>query len=100
MSNADRIATAPADLELQTVPNYKATAKKYGVVRTTLMKRYTEKTVSNQEATTAYRQTLNARQKNVLLGHIQRLVTRGTPPTPTIVKNFAKEIYGDWLRKY
>ena len=54
MSNADRIAAALADLESQAVPNYKATAKKHGVVRTTLMRRYTGKTVSNQEATTEY----------------------------------------------
>ena len=82
MSKADRIAAALADLELQAVPNYKATAKKHGVVRTTLMRRYTGKTVSNQEATTKHRQALNASQEDVLLGHIQRLVTRGTPPTP------------------
>ena len=99
MSNADRIAAALADLESQAVPNYKATAKKYGVVRTTLMRRYTGKTVSNQEATTEHRQALNASQENVLLGHIQRLVTRGTPPTPAIVKNFAEEIYGGRLGK-
>ena len=93
MSNADRIAAALADLELQAVPNYKATAKKHGVVRTTLMR------VSNQEATTEHRQALNASQEDVLLRHIQRLVTSGTPPTPAIVKNFAEEIYEGRLGK-
>ncbi len=84
MSNTDRIAAAPADLESQAIPNYSATAKRHGVVRTTLMRRYTGKTVSNHEATTEHRQALNATQENILLGHIQRLVTRDTPPTPAI----------------
>ena len=97
MSNADRIAAALADLESQVVPNYSATAKKHGVVRTTLMRRYTGKTVSNHEATTEHRQALNATQEKVLLEHVQRLVTRGTPPTPAIVRNFAEEIYGGRL---
>ena len=97
MSNADRIAAALADLESQAIPNYSATAKRHGVVRTTLMRRFTGKTVSNHEATTEHRQALNAIQENMLLGHIQRLVTRGTPPTPAIVRNFAEEIYGSRL---
>ncbi len=63
ISNADRIAAALADLKLQVVPNYSATAKKHGVVRTTLMRRYTRKTVSNHEATMEHRQVLNATQK-------------------------------------
>ena len=94
MSNADRIAAALADLESQAVPNYKATAKKYEVVRTTLMRRYTGKTVSNQEATTEHRQALNASQEDVLLGHIQRLVTRDTPPTLAILKTLLKRYMG------
>ena len=47
MSKADQIAAALADLESQVVSNYKATAKKHGVVRTILMRRYTGETVSN-----------------------------------------------------
>ena len=94
MSNADRIAAALADLKSQVVPNYKATAKRHGVV---LMRRYTGKTVLNYEATTEHRQALNASQEYVLLAHIQRLVTRDTPPIPAIVKNFAEEIYGGRL---
>ncbi len=75
MSNNNRIAAALADLESQVVPNYSTTAKKHGVVRTTLMRRFTGKTVSNYEATTEYRQAFNIAQEKVLLGHIQRLVT-------------------------
>ena len=36
MRNIDRIPEAIADLESQVVPNIKATAEKYGVVRKTL----------------------------------------------------------------
>ncbi len=94
MSNADRIAAALADLESQLVSNYSATAKKHGVVRTMLMRRYIGKTVSNHEATTEHRQALNATQEKVQLEHVQRLVTCGTASTPAMVRNFAEEIYG------
>lgn len=97
MGNNGRIAAALTDLELQVVPNYSATARKHGVVRTTLMRRFTGKTVSSHEATTERRQALNIAQEKVLVGHIQRLVTRGTPPTPVLVRNFAEEIYGSRL---
>lgn len=74
MSHNDRIEAALADLESQEVPNYSMTAKKHRVVRTTLMRRFTGKTVSNHEANTESRQALNFAQEKVLLGHIQRLV--------------------------
>ncbi len=99
MSNADQIAAALADLESQLVPNHSVTAKKHGVVRTTLMRRYIGKTVSNHEVTTEHRQALNATQEKILLEHVQWLVTRGTPSTPAIVRNFAEEIYRGRLRK-
>ncbi len=99
MGNADRIAAALAYLELQAVPNYKVTAKKHGVVPTTLMRRFTGKTVSNHKAITEHRQALNAAQEKYLIGHIQWLVTRGTPPTPVIGRNFAEEMYSGRLGK-
>ena len=58
MSNSDRIAAAFADLESQVVPNYSTTAMKHGVVRTTVMRRFTGKTVSNYEAATEHRHAL------------------------------------------
>lgn len=93
MSNADWIAAALADLELQAILNYIATAKKHGVVCTTLMRRYTGKKVSNHEATMEHRQALNETQEDVFLGQIQRLVTRDTSPTPAIVRNFAEKMF-------
>ena len=52
-----------------------------------------------QRGNNRHGQALNASQEKFLLGHIQRLVTRGTPPTPAIVKNLAEEIYGGRLGK-
>ena len=54
------------------------------------MRRFTGKTVSNYEANTEYRQALNIAQEKVLLGHIQRLVTRGT----TSNTNVSQELCG------
>ncbi len=78
MSHKDRIEAALADLESQEVPNYSMTAKKHGVVRTTLMRRFTGKTVSNHEANTESRQALNFAQEKVLLGHIHSWYTSHT----------------------
>lgn len=90
MSKSDRIAAALAGLESQVVSNYPTTAKKHGVVRAPLLGRFTGKTDLKYEATTEHRQALNIAQEEVLLGHIQRLVTRGIPSTPTFVRNFAE----------
>lgn len=57
MGNTNRIAAVLADLESQVAPNYSATAKKHGVARTNLMRRFTE-------ATTEHRQGLNIAQEN------------------------------------
>ena len=95
----DRISTPIANLDSQDVPNYGATAKKYDLVRTTLWRRHTAETVARGEATTEFRQVLNGAQEKVLLGHIGRLVARGTPPTPAIVRNIAVEMHGAQLGK-
>ena len=79
MSNNDRIEAALSDLESQEIPNYSTTTKKHGVVRTTLMRRFTGKTVSNYEANTEYQQALNIAQEKVLL--IMPSTTEGGCPT-------------------
>ncbi len=93
MGNTDRIAAALADLESRVGPNYSATAKKHGVVRTILMRRFIGKTVSNPKA------TINIAKKKVLVAHIQRLVARDTPPTPVLVRNFTEKIHESRLGK-
>ena len=89
------MANALADLELQDVPNYLGTANKYGLFRTTLRARFLEIHKSRAEATSTFRRRLNNRQEEVLIGHINRLTTRGMPPTTSMVRNFAEEIIQD-----
>ena len=72
----------------------------YDLVRTTLWRRLTSQTVARSEATPEFRQALNEAQKKVLLSHIGPLVTRRTSPTPLIVVNIKKRIYGGHLSKH
>lgn len=73
---------------------------KKDLVRTTLWRKHTPQAVSRSEATTEFRQALNKAQEKVLLGHIGRLVTRETPPTPAIIRNIGEEIHGGKLGKH
>ena len=85
---------AMADLANQDKPNYKATAKKYSVGRTTLRQRYLGQTLSIQAAASKYRQRLTSIQEETLIKHINSLTNRGLPPTSRIVRNLAEEIIG------
>jgi len=86
------IDEALADLESQDVLNYSATARKYGVCRSTLTRRHKGQTVSKQEFLSEVQQCLNNTQEEVLIRHINLLTDRGMPPTSQIVKNLAEEI--------
>jgi Tc5 transposase DNA-binding domain len=94
MPNNHCIPEAIADLETQEVPNIAATAKKYGLDRTTLSRRWRGKTVSMEECVSTHRQCLTNTQEKVLVDLINRLTDRGMPPTPRVVKNLAEEIRG------
>ena len=54
MVNEEDISKAISDLRSQKKPNYARTAKKYNVDRTTLIRRFTHRTVLNQEAHLIY----------------------------------------------
>jgi hypothetical protein len=92
MDHSARIEAAIADLESQDRPNIAATAKKWGVARETLSKRFRGKTVSNQEANSYARRQHTDTQEKTLIQYINKLSNRGLPPTPRIVKNLAEEI--------
>ena len=92
MDHNARIEAAIADLESQDRQNIAATAKKWGVARETLSKRFRGKTVSNQEANSYARRQLTDTQEKTLIQYINKLSNRGLPPTPQIVKNLAEEI--------
>jgi hypothetical protein len=94
MPNNHRIAEAIADLESQEVPNVKKTAKKYGLKRTTLGKRWAGKTTSMDEYISTHRQCLTNSQEKALIQLINNLTERRMPPTTAIVKNLAEEIRG------
>ncbi len=61
------ILAAIANLDLQEVLNYRATVKKYDLVRITIWLKHTSQTVSSSEATTEFWQALNEVQEKVLL---------------------------------
>jgi hypothetical protein len=92
MDHNARINSALADLESQMNINYSATARKWGVSRQTLAKRYKGETGTVQEANSYVRQKLTNAQEEVLITHVNRLTERGLPPTPQIVRNIAEEV--------
>jgi hypothetical protein len=82
MDHNARIEAAIADLESQDRRNIAATAKKWGVARETLSKRFRGETVSNQEANSYARRQLTDTQEKTLIQYINKLSNRGLPPTP------------------
>jgi hypothetical protein len=92
MDHNARIEAAIADLESQNRKNFKATATKWNLDRTTLARRYRGETGSKQEANSYTRQRLTDTQEKTLITHINKLSDRGMPPTPQIIKNLAEEI--------
>ena len=87
-----KLNEALAALKLQAVPNFKGTARAFGVKRTTIRARFYKIHGSRAEASSKYRQCLTTAQEEVLIGHINRLTNRGIPPISHMVRNFAEEI--------
>lgn len=98
MDHNARINSALAELESQININHSATARKWGISRQTLAKRYKGETGTVQEADSYVRQKLTNAQEEVLIAHINRLIERGLPPTPQIVRNIAEEVAKTKLR--
>ena len=80
------------NLSIQDPPNVGKTAREYGVVESTLRRRWKGQTVSMEEASSLYKQRLTKPQEEALISQINALTDRGMPPTPSMVKNFAEEI--------
>ncbi|RFU24298.1 hypothetical protein B7463_g12041, partial [Scytalidium lignicola] len=64
---------AIADLKSQEQPNFKATAEKYFLERTTLAKRFKGQHGSMKDASSIYKQRLNDIQEQVLIDQINLL---------------------------
>ena len=88
------IESAIAELKSQVKPNISATARKWGLERTTLAKRFSGQTASRATYLSEQRQCLTNEQEEQLISQINRLTDRGIPPTTQMVKNLAKEIIG------
>ena len=89
-----RIELAIAHLKRQEKPNIMGTAREYGLVESTLRRRFKGQIMSRQAANSIHRQNLTLVQEEVLIGQINRLTDRGLPPTSRIVKNLAEEMIG------
>jgi hypothetical protein len=90
MSSFDK---AIEDLKCQKTPQYRRTAKKYGVPHETLRRRFQGIALSTADyhKTT---QLLSHIQERVLVNQINTLSDRGLPPTNVIVKSLAFKICG------
>ena len=93
------IELALESLTLQDAPSINATAKKFGVVESTLRRRWKGETVPRIEANSIHRQKLTNAQEASLIQTINRLTDRGIPPTGRIVRNLAEEVVGGSVEK-
>jgi hypothetical protein len=105
MVNEAAIQLAINDLKSQDVINFTATAKKYRIDRTTLMRRYKGQTASHAEAHSTHLKLLTNAQEEVILKHISDLSERGMHPTPQILENLIVEIVRQpigqcWVRRF
>ena len=91
-------------LESQKSPNYTATARLFGINRTTLSRRHRGVMGTIDEKANKAR-LLTTQQEKTLTKYINKLTLRGFPPTPAIVRNFAKDICKiepakNWVSRY
>ena len=98
-SNNAQIEAAIAHLNRQETHNYAAAARRYGIDRTTLMRRHKGLTVSRAEANSTFRQHLNDMQEDELLRYIDALTDRHILLITQIIKNLAEEILKGPVRK-
>jgi len=99
MPSTQRIEEALEDLNTQELPCFSATAKKYDYWPSTLRRRFYDKIHSREEVNDIYYSALTRAQEAALVGLINKLTTRGLPPTPRVVRNLAEEIRGSIISK-
>jgi transposase-like protein len=95
----DSINSAIAELHMQNQPNYSAIAKKFGVNRTTLRRRFLGTKLSAREASSQTHQKLTIIQEQTLINWINKLTERTMPPTTQIVCNVAEQLSGSPVGK-
>ena len=96
---------AISDLNSQITPNFSATAKKYKINRSTLVRRYKGVTRSRSKIASETKRLLTDTQERVLIDYCTKLSNRGIHPTPQILRNLVEEIIkhpvGEaWIRRF
>jgi transposase-like protein len=86
------IDLALAECEKEAIPNWSAIAKKHGVHRTTLRRRFKGSQRSFVESRSENVQRLTLEQEEVLISFINKYSDRSMPPTSQIVKNVVEEL--------
>ena len=105
MADNKAIEQAISDLNAQEAPNIRATAKKYDLVPSTLMRRFKQKTVSRSEGQSRSNMLLTNAQELTLIEYLNKLSTRGLHPTPQMLENLVVEIIGRsigerWIERF
>ena len=98
------IEAALESLKLQDVINLSATARQFNVDRSTLSRRW-NKVTNPASMQHLKQQLLTPEQERELVKYINKLTERGILPTPSMVRNFAKDIGGvlpgrTWLSRF
>src|SRR5439155_25061996 len=99
LTHNDRIQSAIADLESQEHANFGKTAKKWGVNRTTLRRRFNGEQRTHQQFRSQAKQCFSDAQEESLIGQINRLSVRGIPPTSRIARNQDDDNGGESVAK-
>ena len=89
MSKIQAIEHAIDDVKSQEAPNIDATAKKWGVVESTLRRRYKGQTASRSKGQSRSNMLLINAQKEVLIKYINKFSNRNLHPIIQTVENLA-----------
>ena len=79
--------------------DYSNAANKFYCSRTAVIRRITGQTKTRQEAHSFWHQCLTNNEEEILISMINTLMDWGLPPTSQIIRNLAKEIYRQPIRK-
>ena len=105
MTKNEAIEQAIDDLKSQEAPNIDATARKWGVVESTLRRRYKGESVSYSEARSRSTMLLTNTQESFIIEYINKLSARNMHPTPQMLENLVVEITGHlvgerWVERF
>ena len=105
MVNNDAIAAAIVSLKSQEAPNFGATARLFGIDRTTLRRRFKGEQAPSSSAHVEAQGNLSCAMEKVLVERINTLSARGLPPTSQFVRNLVQELSGalvgsNWVGRF